>query len=187
MAKTNELPTQSQGATRLGAIRSRDAERRDPLELIARMAVGGTYRIPTRGRSTAPLLSAADVSGAVGMMRDSVAKQTALAVALRADGGALLALGRSAARRVFRDCLRKGASSPLKMNDPSDRWRMRLVLQDAVNDLVWPERKPSAQVAARQAKMRKDAYLRVYRMVAAVLAGALEDGRREFARRLFKQ
>ena len=41
------------------------------------------------------------------------------------------------------------------MDDPADRWRMRLVLQDAVNDLVWPERKIAAQDAAKAAKMRK--------------------------------
>ncbi|MBA0223209.1 hypothetical protein D7U74_16815 [Stenotrophomonas maltophilia] len=171
--------------TRCRAVKLESDLQRDPLELIARMAVGGSYRIPTPGRSTAPLLSAADVSGAVGMMRDSVAKQTALAVALRADGGALLALGRSAARRVLRDCLRRGASSPLKMSDPADRWRMRLVLQDAVNDLVWPERKVPAQVAARAAKMRKGDYLRVHRMATSVLSQSLEDGRKEFRIRLF--
>jgi len=55
------------------------------------------------------------------------------------------------------------------MDEPADRWRMRLVLQDAVNDLVWPERKVAAQNAAKAAKMRKGAYLRVYAIATATL------------------
>jgi len=158
---------------------------RDPLELIARMVVGGSYRIPTEGRSTTVPLSAADVSGAVGMMRDQVAKQTALAVALRADGPQLLQLGRAALRRVLRQYSHAGERAPLQMDSPADRWRARLVLQDAVHDLVWPEKRRSSQEAARAVKMRKGAYLAAYRIAAATLQQALEDGRQQFRARLF--
>lgn len=159
--------------------------KRDPLELLARMAVGGSYRLPTQGRATAVPLSAADVAGAVGLMRDPVAKQTALAVALRVDGAPLLRLGRSALRRVLRQYLQSGAQAPLRMDCPADRWRARLVLQDAVNDLVWPERRKPAQAAARAVKMRKGAYLVAYRISLAVLEHALEEGRKDFRGRLF--
>lgn len=162
--------------------------RRDPLELIARMLVGGSFREPSDGRSTARPLTAADISGAVGMMRDSVAKQAVLAVALRGQGVSLPSLGRSLARRVMRQIQwqrRNGAKPALRMDDPADRWRMRLVLQDAVNDLVWPEGKIAAQDAAKAAKMRKGDYLRVYGIAAATLRQALEDGRKEFSGRVF--
>lgn len=161
---------------------------RDPLELIARMSVGGSFREPSDGRSTIPPLTAADIAGAVGMMRDSVAKQAVLAVALRGQGVSLSSLGRSLARRVMRQIQwqrRAGAKAALRMDSPADRWRMRLVLQDAVNDLVWPEGKIAAQDAAKAAKMRKGEYLRVYGIAAATLRQALEDGRREFSGRLF--
>lgn len=68
---------------------------RDPLELITRMLVGGSFREPSDGRSTMPPLTAADIAGAIGMMRDSVAKQAVLAVALRGQGGVPSSLGRS--------------------------------------------------------------------------------------------
>ncbi|PJK97080.1 hypothetical protein B9Y76_18680 [Stenotrophomonas maltophilia] len=161
---------------------------RDPLELIARMLVGGSFREPSDGRSTLPPLTSADIAGAVGMMRDSVAKQAVLAVALRGQGVSLSSLGRSLARRVMRQIQwqrRSGAKPALRMDDPADRWRMRLVLQDAVNDLVWPEGKIAAQDAAKAAKMRKGDYLRVYGIAAATLRQALEDGRKEFSGRVF--
>ncbi|WP_369349367.1 hypothetical protein [Stenotrophomonas sp. JAG2] len=129
---------------------------RDPLDLIVRMLVGGSFREPSDGRSTTPPLTAADIAGAVGMMRDSVAKQAVLAVALRGQGISLTSLGRSLAKRVMRQIQWQrcsGAKPALRI--PADRWRMRLVLQDAVNDLVWPEGKIAAQDAAKAAKMRK--------------------------------
>lgn len=163
---------------------------RDPLELIARMLVGGSFREPSDGRSTMPPLTSADIAGAVGMMRDSVAKQAVMAVALRGQGVSLSSLGRSLARRVMRQlqCQRRSGAKPaLLMDDPADRWRMRLVLQDAVNDLVWPEGRIAAQVAAKAAKMRKGDYLRVYGIAAATLRQAMEDGRHEFKARLFSR
>jgi len=161
---------------------------RDPLELIARMLVGGSFREPSDGRSTTPPLTAADIAGAVGMMRDSVAKQAVLAVALRGQGVSLSSLGRSLARGVMRQIQwqrRSGAKPALRMDDPADRWRMRLVLQDAVNDLVWPEGKVAAQDAAKAAKMRKGDYLRVYGIATATLRQALEAGRSDFSARVF--
>ncbi|QGL94583.1 hypothetical protein FEO92_20200 [Stenotrophomonas maltophilia] len=167
------------------AVQAGKGEKRCPLELIARMVVGGNFRLPVQGRATVGRITASDVAGAVAMMRDPVAKQAAMAVALRAEGEALVALGRSAARRVFRACRGMGAAAPLRMDDPGDRWRMRLVLHDAVNDLVWPERKVSAQVAAKAAKMRKAAYLSAYTLATGVLRSAVESARREFGSRLF--
>lgn len=163
---------------------------RDPLELIARMLVGGSFREPSDGRSTMTPLTAADIAGAVGMMRDSVAKQAVMAVALRGQGVSLSSLGSSLASRVMRQIhgqRRSGGKPALRMDDPADRWRMRLVLQDVANDLVWPEGKCPAQLAARAAKMRKGDYLRVYRLAAEVLEQAIEAGRTDFGRRLFSR
>ena len=154
------------------------------------MVVGGSFREPSDGRSTMQPLTSADVAGAVGLMRDPVAKQAVVAVALRGQGVSLASLGRSLTRQVMRQIQwerRNGAAPALRMDEPADRWRMRLVLQDAVNDLVWPERKVVAQEAAKAAKMRKGNYLRVYAIAAAALRQALEDGRQEFSGRLFGQ
>ncbi|KAA3603393.1 hypothetical protein JY452_04685 [Stenotrophomonas maltophilia] len=161
---------------------------RDPLELIARMLVGGSFREPSDGRSSMPPLTSADIAGAVGMMGNSLAKQIVLAVALRGQGVSLPALGRSLARRVMRQIQwqrRSGVKPALRMDDPADRWRMRLVLQDALNELVWPEGKIAAQDAAKAAKMRKADYLRVYGIAVSTMRQALEEGRKEFCGRLF--
>lgn len=161
---------------------------RDPLELIARMLVGGSFREPSDGRSSMQPLTAAEISGAVGMMRDSVAKQAVMAVALRAQGVCLSSLGRSLVRRVMRQIQmqrRSGLRTVLRMDEPADRWRMRLVLQDAVNDHVWPERKIPAQEAAKAVRMRKGDYLKVYGIASDTLRQSVEDGRWEFKKRLF--
>ena len=122
-----------------GRLPARPTLQRDPLELIARMLVGSSFREPSDGRSTTQPLTSADIAGAVGLMRDPVAKQAVVAVALRGQGVSLASLGRSLARRVMRQIQwdrRYGAGPVLRMDEPADRWRMRLVLQDAVNDLV---------------------------------------------------
>lgn len=167
------------------ALSASKSEERDPLELIARMVVGTSYRVLSEGHSTAGTLRPADVAGAVAMMRDPVAKQIAMAVVLRSEGNALAIVGRSAARRVFRAFRGLGCAAPLHVDDPADRWRLRLVMNDAVNDMVWPERKAPVQAAAKAAKMRKSTYLRAYTLVEGVLGSALEGARQEFSIRLF--
>jgi len=158
---------------------------RDPLELLARMVVSGSYRVPVEGRATLAPLSAADVAGALGMMRDPLAKSAVLAVAVRAEGVDLARLGRLALQRVVRALHYSERRLPLELDCPADRWRLRLVLQDAADDLVWPERKRSSAEAARAVKMRKSDYLMVYKIAHGTFTEALEDGRREFRRRLF--
>ncbi|QNR96187.1 hypothetical protein ICJ04_11585 [Stenotrophomonas sp. 169] len=158
---------------------------RDPLELLARMVVSGSYRVPVEGRATLPPLSSADVAGALGMMRDPLAKAAALAVALRAEGVDLARFGRFALQRVVRALHHYEGHVPLQLECPADRWRLRLVLQDAADDLVWPERKRPSAEAARAVKMRKGDYLVVYNIVGGTVRQALEDARREFRIRLF--
>lgn len=173
--------------------RTKSADRaleRDPLELVARMLVGGSFRMPSDSRSTGQPLTSADIAGAVGLMRDPVAKQAILAVALRGEGATITGLARATAKRVMRQmhgrCQSHDASRPaLRLDVPADRWRMRLVMQDAVADFVWPERKPSSQAAAKAAKMRKGDYLAAYSIAASALRQALEDGRQQFKAKLF--
>jgi len=160
---------------------------RDPLELLARMVVSGSYRLPVEGRATLAPLSSADVAGALGMMRDPLAKAAALAVALRAEGVDLARFGQLALQRVVRSLHHHDGQVRLRLDSPADRWRLRLVLQDAADDLVWPERKRPSVEAARAVKMRKGDYLLVYKIAAGTVRQALEDGRREFRIRLFSR
>lgn len=117
-------------------------------------------------------------------MRDRVAKDTVVAVATRADGAALARLSWPVYRRVA-SALRDDPMVTLKHDQPADRWRVRLVIHDAVRDLVWPERKVSAGVVAKVARMRKGDYLRVHWLAYSTLLQTLEKGREEFSMRLF--
>ncbi|MBU2049646.1 MAG: hypothetical protein KKH61_11790 [Gammaproteobacteria bacterium] len=176
-------PTARSAAPGVAAARG-SADGRDALELLARMLVSGGYRVPTEGRSTLPTLSSADIAAAVGLMRDRVAKDTVVAVATRADGAALARLSLPVYRRVAR-ALRDDPMVRLKQDQPADRWRVRLVIHDAVRDLVWPERRAPAGVAAKAARMRKGDYLRVHRLAYSTLLEALDRGRGEFHQKLF--
>ncbi len=59
-------------------------ERPDPLELIARFLVPGSYRVPVEGRSSRSGLRTSDVAAAVGYMREPLGRQAAVGVATRA-------------------------------------------------------------------------------------------------------
>lgn len=168
------------------ARRGRDpwSDERDPLELLARLLVGGGYRVPVAGRSTASTLSSGDIAAAVAYMRDPIEKQTVLAVATRADAQTIARLSLQAYRLV---CWHIRAQRPraLTLSDPADRWRLRLVIYDAAFELVWPERRRPYSELARAAKMRKALYMQAHKCAIAALQAALNTGRSEFRSRLF--
>lgn len=158
---------------------------RDALELIARVLVGGSYRVPTEGRSTRPTLQSADIAAAVGMMDDGLAASTAVAVATRSASPAAVAqITWQAYWRVAR-LVRRQRPRPLELRLPADRWRLRLVTYDAAIELIWPERRRPYADLAKSAKMRKSTYMQVHRCASSELHAALNDGRREFRKRLF--
>ncbi|MCD9087383.1 hypothetical protein [Stenotrophomonas sp. SY1] len=159
-------------------------EGRDPLELIARLLVGGSYRVPVEGRSTIAPLSSADIAAAVAYMPDVLEKHAALTVATRADGVAIAQLALLAHARVA-EVVAAARPRPLDLSLPADRWRLRLATFDAAHELVWPEHRQPWGVLAKAAKMRRATYCEVHRAATAVLQAALNDGRREFHGRLF--
>lgn len=159
-------------------------EGRDPLELIARLLVGGSYRIPVEGRGTTPPLGSADIAGAVAFMSDALEKHTALAVATRAEGAALARLSVLAYSRVA-PVVTEARPRPLDLSKAADRWRLRLVIYDATHELVWPEHRLPWAVLAKAAKMRRASYCEAHRCATSVLQASLNDGRREFHGRLF--
>ncbi|WP_313033446.1 hypothetical protein [Stenotrophomonas acidaminiphila] len=160
-------------------------EGRDPLELLARLLVNGSYRVPTEGRSTLPALGSSDIAAAVGYMPDALEKHVALGVATRVPPAAVARLSVLAYRRVAA-AVRLARPRPLDLSAPADRWRLRLVIYDAAHELIYPESARPYGELAKLAKTRKAAYIAAHRITTAVLQEALCDGRREFHRRLFK-
>lgn len=156
----------------------------DVLELIARVLVGSSYRMPVEGVGSGKGMQASDVGHALGFMHDRVALQTITAVVTGGDDRSLANLSQLAYREVARS-VRALRPPPLHLGRPADRMRMRIVVFDAAHDLVWPEQRRPFKELAREAKMRKDTYIQVYRCATSVLTGAMADGRREFGWRLF--
>ena len=170
---------------RKGKLDPHTRDPRDPLELMARLLVGSSYKVPVEGRSTRPVLGSTDIAGAVGYMADGLEKQAALAVATRADQRQVAALSRMAYRQVVR-AVKGMRPRPLDLSKGDDRWRLRIVTFDAANDLVHPESKRPWAVLAKEAKMRRSTYQQVHKAATAILQGALNAGRSDFRNRLFR-
>lgn len=159
-------------------------EGRDPLELIARLLVGGSYRVPVEGRSTLPPLGSSEIAGAVAFMDNRLEKELALAVATRAPPATIAKLSVLAYAPIA-DLVQHLRPRPLDLDEPADRWRLRLVIYDATYELVWPERIRTWYELAKAAKMRRSSYCQVHKCATAALQATLNDGRREFHGRLF--
>jgi hypothetical protein len=156
----------------------------DPLELLARLLVPSSYRVPVEGRSSRPGMTTADVAAALGFMGDRLAKAVAIAVVTRADEAYIARMTELARWRVRREVLMQ-RPVPLKLGQAAERWKLRLVLFDAAYELVWPERRTPYGLAARKAKMRKATYIQVHRCATHVLQDALNRARGELKGRLY--
>lgn len=156
----------------------------DTLELIGRLLVGSSYRIPVEGKGSKSSLQPSDVAAAVGYMRNPLQRATVVAVATRADLPEIARLSARAYRRVMREVLLQ-QPRPLDMREGADRWRLRMITYDAAFELVWPERRRPYALLAHAAKMRKASYITVHRCATSVLQQALNEGRNSFRGRLF--
>lgn len=161
------------------------SERRDVLELLGRLLVGSSYKVPVEGRGSNPGLQPADIAGAVGMMTDPLAREVALAVAQRLDE-------RRCAPRIVQLSYARIAYAVVRMRpraldlkEPADCHRLRLVIYDAAEALVSPSKRTPAGVLAKAANMRKDAYLRVQKIATAELQAALSEAGVELRRKIF--
>lgn len=157
---------------------------RDTLELIAKLLVSTSYRVPVEGTGTKQGLQATDIAAAVGYMENQLARETALAVATRAPAPAVAKLSALAYREVIR-AVRQMRPRPLDLHQPADRWRLRIVVYDAAHEMIWPEHRKNFGELARAAKMRKLNYIRTHHVATSVLESALNEGGTELGKRLF--
>ena len=158
-------------------------EARDPLELMTRFLVGSSYRVPAQGRGFGGMTSS-DIAGAVGLMRNRVEQQVVVAVATRADHREAMKVSITAYRRVFK-AVSQARPKILDLHDPVNRMRLRIATYDAMYELIHPEhRRPYSQLA-KAAKCRRGIYTAMHKVATAVLQETLNNGRREFTRRLY--
>jgi hypothetical protein len=156
----------------------------DALELIGRLLVGSSYRVPVEGTGTKAGLQASEIAAAIGYMSDPLEREVAIAVATRAGRVAIAKLAMNAYRHVARD-VRLIRTKPLQLSKPADRWRLRLVVYDVCTELVWPDRRRPLKDLAKESKMRVASYCIVHKCAMATLQQSLNNGRREFGRRLW--
>ncbi|TAA12455.1 hypothetical protein EA658_09900 [Pseudoxanthomonas winnipegensis] len=155
------------------------------LELLGRLLVGSSYKVPVEGRGSKPGLQPADIAGAVGMMRDPLAREVALAVAQRLDERkcAPQIVQMSYARIAY--VVARMRPRTLDLREPADCHRLRLVIYDAAAALVCPTKQAPASAHAKAAKMRKDGYLRVHKAATSVLQAVLSEASGQLRRKLF--
>lgn len=160
-------------------------ERPDVLELMGRMLVGSSYRVPVAGQGTRPGLQCTDVAGAAGLMHGRLGREIALAVSTRPDRKAIARVSGRAYWRIARAVRDMRAPRALDLQCAADRWRLRMIAFDAAHELVYPERRQPYAALAKATKMRKTDYMRVHQTVTAELQQLMNNARREFAERLW--
>ncbi|MGH8028042.1 MAG: hypothetical protein ACREO0_15085 [Pseudoxanthomonas sp.] len=159
---------------------------RDPLELLARMRVGSSFRVPAQGGGGGGLTSA-DVAGALGLMKDKLAKTVIVAVATQDGYRGSLKITKAAYRRVFRAVAERTTKETLDLHKPADRMRLRIALHNAAYELIYPEHHQSWAALAKAAKMRRSSYISIHKVCTSVLQEQMNNGRREFTWRLKSQ
>jgi len=169
---------------RRNALDPHTSDPRDPLELMGRLLVGSSYRVPVEGSASGDSLKTSDVAGAIGMMSDRVAARAAMAVATRAEAPEIARISHAAYRRVLRAVLHM-RPRPIRMDQPADRWRLRIATYDAMTEMVWPERRRTFRVLAKEARMRVGAYAACHKAATSVLQEAVNNARLEFGYRVF--
>lgn len=160
-------------------------DERDPLELLARLMVGGSYRIPVGGTGTKGGLQSSEIAAAVGYITDPLQREIAMAVSGRAGAQQTARLAQNVYRRCARAVRMMRPPRALKLHLPADRWRLRMVIYDVATELVWPERQRPIAELAKDTKMRRSEYARLHKVVKADLQELLNGARTEFKQRLF--
>ena len=160
-------------------------ERPDALELMARLLVSGSYRVPVAGTGTRPGLASTDIAAACGYMRSRLGREVALAVAMRTERAELSRVAGRAYLRCRRALRMMRPQTTLDFALPADRWRLRMIVYDALTELVHPEKRRPYRVLAKSTKMRAGEYTRAHKVVTAELQELMNNARREFAARLW--
>ena len=158
---------------------------RDPLEQLARLAGGGTFRLPVAGRGGVAETTVSDVAGALGLIRNRFAGLVALAVATRdvAKVGAITTAAFEAVMKRLHDARIPG----LNLRDGATRHRVRMTLVSATSELIAPETKKPMKLAAQVIGMRYSTYREVHEVAAAFLSNSLDGARVELRRALFSE
>lgn len=154
----------------------------DAVEMLGQLVGRTTYITPRSGGARGNVADAR-LTGALGLMPDQLEALLLMSVGGR-HGKLEGEILRLAYPRVLR-AIERGPVRGFRLATDADRFRVRIVLQEALRALIWPEQRIGVGMAAKTAKMRTEAYAALYRFVEAWLAAKFADGRREFKVRLW--
>lgn len=149
------------------ALDTSSLDQAGPLEQLARIAGGTSFREPTLGRSTAPLSQGEeDVPHALSHIKDELAQHLTLAIVYQTayDWPKIQLLAQP---RIL-EALHNTASMRDLVTDHR-QYRVRIVLYDAFHDraLLRPYR--AWKEAAATARMNESAYTELYRWIAGFI------------------
>lgn len=154
---------------------------RDPLETLARL-VGRSASPPGMGRGGVPMMDS-DITTALGYMPDKLGAALAMSVAGR--HASLLGFIATRAYKILFKSAARARDVPVNLHEPADRHRLRLVIRDAIEAIVWPERRQTMEQAAKATRMRKGAYCALFRHVDSELQAVLSSARADFTLRMW--
>jgi hypothetical protein len=159
-------------------------ERPDPIEYLGRLVVGTNWREPWRGGGGSAGLQQSDIAAALAMVRDPPSREIALAVVTRANEPEIQRVATMVVPRVQQQIEIIGLDHGLQFDRDEDRHRARLVTQDALREIVWPEHRKPYRVLAVAAKMRARAYTEAHKIATSVINESLDEAARTFKRKL---
>lgn len=157
---------------------------RDALELLAMTIVRGGYRVPVESACTKRGLQSTDVACALGYMRDRVPRDVTIAVVTRAQSAEIAQVSLKAYRRLSKAVV---ATYPeiICLARAADRWKVRVVIYDALTELARPESRRAYRELAKDTKMRAADYARIHKLITAEIQEMLSDTRSAFKQRLW--
>lgn len=131
------------------------------------------------------ILSDIDIAQALGFARDKLGSNIAYSVACRSEAYRSRVLD-GMRRRVLRELSRK----PIKLirftAGDGNLHRVRIVVWDVFQDLVWPERRLPKRTRATSANMGYIQYCRLYREVQALMMNTGNDAAGDAIHALYK-
>lgn len=156
--------------------------RKDPLETLARMAGGTTFKVPDEGRGPAgSTVGVDDIAHALGFVKDPLHQRMALAMACMtvAEWASVQELAYNPLLKILR-----GSHLTRHLVAGPKRYRVRIVMHDVFHDLVGQRRVAWAE-AAKRARMRRVNYHDLYEVIAGFLETQAYTGAAIACRALF--
>lgn len=155
---------------------------RDPLEVLARLAGGTTFKTPTVGRSTrGQSIGTDDIAHALGHVQEPLCQRMAMAIACQsvAEWPQVQELAYPVLVRML-----TGNHNTRALVTGWRRHRVRLVLYDVFHDLVLM-RAPVWSEAAKRVRMRRGDYVGLHEAIAGALESYAQTGAYVACRVLF--